>query len=36
MEFNDYETIKFDRSDRVLTVTFNLPETMNAVSAKLH
>ena len=36
MQFNDYKTIKFERSERVLTVTLNLPKTMNAVGEALH
>ena len=36
MEFSDYETIKFERKNRVLQVTLNLPNTMNAVGARLH
>ena len=36
MQFNDYKTIKFERNERILTVTLNLPETMNAVGEGLH
>ena len=36
MQFNDYKTIKFERNERILTVTLNLPETMNAVGEELH
>lgn len=35
-EFRDYETLTFTRRGRVLTVTMNLPETLNAVNARLH
>ena len=31
-----YETIRFERKGRILTATLNLPETLNAVNARLH
>lgn len=34
--FDKYETMTFRRDGRVLTVTLNLPDTLNAVNAKLH
>ena len=34
--FKGYETITFSREGRVLTITLNLPDTLNAVNAKLH
>lgn len=34
--FKDYETITFSREGRILTITLNLPDTLNAVNAKLH
>ena len=36
MDLEDYQTIKFDRRGRVLNITFNLPDQLNAVSARLH
>ena len=36
MRFEDYEAITFERRGRILTITFNLPEQLNAVSARLH
>jgi enoyl-CoA hydratase len=34
--FKGYETITFSREGRILTITLNLPDTLNAVNAKLH
>jgi enoyl-CoA hydratase len=34
--FDTYETMTFSREGRILTITLNLPEAMNAVNAKLH
>ncbi|SEO67233.1 enoyl-CoA hydratase [Salinihabitans flavidus] len=34
--FDDYETITFSREGRILTITLNLPESLNSVNAKLH
>src|SRR5580700_2273800 len=34
--FEDYEAITFSREGRILTVTLNRPDTLNAVNAKLH
>jgi enoyl-CoA hydratase len=34
--FSDYEAITFSREGRILTVTLNRADTLNAVNAKLH
>lgn len=34
--YRDYETLVFGRQDRILTVTLNRPEQMNAVNARMH
>ncbi len=36
MKQSDYETIRIDRRGRVLTLTMNRPDVLNAVSARLH
>lgn len=36
MNFDDYQTIAFERRGRVLVVRLNRPEQMNAVNARLH
>jgi enoyl-CoA hydratase len=36
MPFADYRTISFSRAERVLTVTLNRPEKLNAVDATMH
>jgi len=36
MDFSSYEHFTFDRSGRILTVTFNRPEHLNAVSGRMH
>ncbi|MDA9529020.1 enoyl-CoA hydratase/isomerase family protein [Bradyrhizobium sp. CCBAU 25338] len=36
MQFQDYSALRFDRRGRVLTITMNRPETLNAVDATLH
>jgi enoyl-CoA hydratase len=36
MPFDHYETIKFDRTGNVLTVTLNRPDRLNAVSVQMH
>lgn len=36
MQFEDYETFKFERDGRILTVTINRPDHMNAVNAAMH
>ncbi len=36
MQFDDYQALRFDRRGRVLTITMNRPETLNAVDATLH
>jgi enoyl-CoA hydratase len=34
--FDTYKCISFSREGRILTITLNLPETLNAVNAELH
>lgn len=34
--FHKYKTIKFNRDGRILVITLNLPETLNATNAQLH
>lgn len=34
--FKDYQTIRFARDGRILTVTLDLPDSLNAVNARLH
>jgi len=36
LRLEEYQTIKFDRRGRVLTMTLNRPEALNAVSGRLH
>jgi enoyl-CoA hydratase len=36
MAFDHYEAIKFDRDGKILTVTLNRPDKLNAVSVKMH
>ena len=36
MNFATYKTIKFHRTGRILTITLNRPEALNAVDAALH
>ena len=36
MHFDDYKTIQFHRRERVLYVTFNRPEVLNAVNELMH
>ena len=36
MEFTGYKTLKFTRSGRILTISFNRPEAMNAVNGYMH
>lgn len=36
IDFDKYEFIKFTRQDRILTVSINRPEAMNAVNGGLH
>ena len=36
MDYQDYEFIKFDRTDSVLTVTLNRPDARNATNEHLH
>lgn len=34
--FEDYRTIAFSREGRILTITLNIPDTLNAVNERLH
>lgn len=34
--FKNYETMTFSREGRILTITLNLPDTLNAVNARMH
>jgi enoyl-CoA hydratase len=34
--FKDYKTLNFSREGRILTITLNRPETLNAVNADMH
>jgi enoyl-CoA hydratase len=34
--FKDYKTILFSREGRILTITLNRPETLNAASSYTH
>jgi len=36
MQFSDYKTIVFSREGKILTVTFNRPDHLNAVSGEMH
>ncbi len=36
MDQSRYETLRFDRAGRVLTITINMPEKLNVVTAQLH
>jgi enoyl-CoA hydratase len=36
MDQSKYETLKFSRAGRVLTITINLPERLNVVTERLH
>jgi enoyl-CoA hydratase len=36
MSLTDYRTLKFDRRGRILTITLNLPDTLNAFAGSLH
>lgn len=34
--FDDYQTLRFSREGRILTITMNLPDTLNAMNGQLH
>lgn len=36
MNFSEYQTLKFERRDRVLEITMNQPEKRNAVDERMH
>jgi len=36
MDYEKYETLLFDKRDRVLTVTLNRPEKLNAIDGAMH
>lgn len=36
MRFDDYKTLSFQRHDRILEVTMNVPEKLNAVGQQMH
>lgn len=36
MTYDSYELLSFSRQGRVLTLSFNLPEKLNAVDARMH
>ena len=36
MKFSEYQTLKFERRGRVLEITFNRADKLNAVSAQMH
>ena len=36
MDYSRYQTLKIERTDKVLTVTFNRPEALNAVNGQMH
>ena len=36
MEYERYQSLAFERRDRVLTISLNRPETLNAIDAELH
>jgi enoyl-CoA hydratase len=36
MLYQDYQTLKIDRSGKILTVAFNRPEVRNATNARMH
>ena len=36
MEYERYQSLAFERRDRVLTIGLNRPETLNAIDAGLH
>ncbi|MEC7256293.1 MAG: enoyl-CoA hydratase-related protein, partial [Pseudomonadota bacterium] len=34
--FDDYQALSFAREGRILTITMNLPDTLNAMNGQLH
>ena len=36
MSYDDYQVLEFDRRDRVLTITLNRPDRLNAIDGVLH
>ena len=36
VDYSGYKYIKFDKAGRIMTVTFNRPETLNAMTAAMH
>ncbi|CAN0461850.1 unnamed protein product, partial [Discosporangium mesarthrocarpum] len=36
MDYTKYETLLFEKRDRVLTVTLNRPEKLNAIDGAMH
>ncbi len=36
VDYSGYPFIKFEQADRVMTVTFNRPDALNAMTAEMH